>query len=255
MRVDSIWKGKSRPSGHLYNRSPGHLFQELVIKPNRNHDSFDVDGVLIYDANGVLVYPSFSTDIVEEERPLEELKEARHLEFVEKKLPEAIEAYRRIQRNVGGWSVRSYISVHSLLGEARCLMKLNDEEGAAKAYGRAHSLIKSMSDSLLNDELAGQKLELTRLRLYAELMLLRIRKGDRHAMQVAISQALDRERFMKDIPSDIRLFYAAGVLKVFEDNKPHDLHITDRGLRLARLVQAEELSIFVEKYYPNEKVR
>ena len=70
-------------------------------------------------------------------------------------------------------------------------------------------------------------------------------------MQVAISQALDRERFMKDIPSDIRLFYAAGVLKVFEDNKPHDLHITDRGLRLARLVQAEELSIFVEKYYPN----
>jgi len=250
-KVDRIWKDKSQPGPHLYSRLPGYVFQKLVIKPNPIHDSFDVDGVLIYDVNGVLVYPSFSTDIAEEELPLEELKEARHLEFVEQKLPEAIEAYQRTEKIVGSFSGHCYISAHSWLGEARCLMKLNDEEGAARAYDNARSLIRKMSLTLVNSRFAGQKLELMRLQLYAELTLLRIRKADRHAIQVAISRALDREKFMKDVPSDIRLFYAAGVLKVFEDNKPHDPSMTKRGLQLARLVQAEELSMDAAKYHPN----
>jgi signal transduction histidine kinase len=250
-KVDSIWKDKSQPGPHLYSRFPGYIFQKLVIKPNAIHDSFDVDGVLIYDVNGILVYPAFSTDIVEEKLPLEELKEARHLEFVEQKLPEAIEAYQRTEKIVGSFSGHCYISAHSWLGEARCLMKLNDEEGAARAYDNARSLIKKIPRWLLDSRFAGQKLELTRLQLYAELMLLRIRKADRHAIQVAISRACDREKFLKDVPSDIRLFYAAGVLKVFEDNKPHDSAMTKRGLQLARMVQAEELSMDAAKYYPN----
>jgi len=251
--VEKMLESKLKRADLLAIRAPGYVFQELVERVNINTlKRYGFDGALFYDPNGILVYPTFSQSSGEAEELPDELERARELEFVEGKPAEAIEEYRNIDMARRASDLRSLTGLHRLLGEARCLLKLRDIKGAADAYDRARSWIRrNRQGGGRTPEVEKMKDDLPRLELHASLMHLKLSEYSDQDMRVGMSKAMDRMGKFKHIPSDLRVFYASGVLEVFKGQKNHDKQMTSRGLRLAKLVEAESLSMDAAEDYPS----
>ena len=250
--VEEMLERKLKRADLVASRAPGYVFQELVIRLNINsHKWYGVDGALIYDPNGILVYPTFSQSSGQAEELPEELERARELEFVEGKPAEAIEEYRNIDMARRASDLRSLTGLQRLLGEARCLLKLRDIKGAADAYNRARSWIRRNRQGYRTYGVEEMKGDLPRLELHASLMYLKLSEYSDQDMRVGMSKAMDRGAQFKNLPSDLRVFYASGVLEVFKGQKNHDRQMTRRGLELAKLVEAESLSMETAEDYPS----
>jgi signal transduction histidine kinase len=100
---------------------PSEVFDELV---RAGHHS-----VIVYNRAGDRFYPLVSADLSVPVDPAEQFRDAWRLEFAEQKLTEAIELYEeKTQSN------NTYVRLKALIGKARCLAKLGNQEQAIETY-------------------------------------------------------------------------------------------------------------------------
>jgi signal transduction histidine kinase len=239
-QADKQWVRKFPVSSGVKNfKQPFYAFRRLTAQESGN-----VDGALIFNPQGQLVYPAFAeegSDIVEMPK---EFVQGQRLELVDKNYVEALHAYQAVEYSIRAKSgkTKDYIRIHCLLGKLRCYRGLNELD---KAVEICASLESELSLQLKKPEC---RLELARLYFNTLLQSLELRKADTDILKKAVSQANNLSEFGNTtIPSELRIHFGQEVLKHVPESVLKDTESS--AYKLNKLIEAEILSLDIAERY------
>ena len=245
-RVDDLWSDRVSfvEQETSVKRQPVEIFDLLAGRDNGTGGSKICDAIIIYDSNGMLLYPVAGDSDYTGELS-EEFNEAWGVEFTEEDFSRAIRLYEQIADSP---VVDDYTRYSALLGNVRCLRKLGEIEKAVVlcreiAYGKTSENISSSSISLI-----------TRARILHVKLKSQTQEGLRRSdLQNLIGSAINYtpgsgSDFLP-IPSGTRIFLLRTTLEIVEESQWAE-ELKPQVLRAKELLSAEELAAAVlDKYY------
>jgi signal transduction histidine kinase len=136
-KLIAVYEDKLAKASQETNENRSKHFEQLdrLIDQNTPSETFselfkaDYYSVIVYDEQGRRLYPLISADVNTPVEPVEEFSDAWQLEFAEKDLSKAARLYEeRADSN------NTYVRIAALIGKARCLAKLGNQELAIETY-------------------------------------------------------------------------------------------------------------------------
>jgi signal transduction histidine kinase len=210
-------------------QNPYAIFQRLVLEEN-------LQGVVVWDADGALVYPQ-SADPAESSATSDSpLADAWQQEFAKNDYAEAAKLYARAATDANPG-----VAIPALVGQSRCLARLNQpQEAIAACQKAAFATLPDHPDSALL--LAAENARLHLLSLLNEPGRSQSQAELFHRTVAALGNDLYNPAGDRALlPANQNLFIAKKVLAALQTSpSPVDAPFRDK---LARLAAAEELSL------------
>jgi len=217
-----------------YNLHPYQKFTSII-----GDQSYD--GLIIYDAEGLRVYPLLSADARSHVELSELFSDAWELEFTEQRFAQAAALYE--EKAASG---SDYVRLAAIIGKSRCLAKLGKLEDAIQQCKQvAFSELEETGDADVLVLIANARLLLIKFiatdEKYATLFQETFRK------LISMIYAANKAGAM--LPADHNLFLAQKVLEMKQRGSLPDTGISSMYDRLKQLMAAEERSIRVAGYF------
>ena len=166
-KLITVYEDKLTTASRETNDSWSTPFEQLdrLIDQNTPSETFselfkaDCYSVIVYDKQGRRLYPLISADVNTPVEPAEEFIDAWQMEFAEREFAEAAKLY---EQKAG--SNDTYLRLSALIGKARCLAKLGNQEQAVETYRKvAFSSEENTCDSAALTLIANARLLLLEL--------------------------------------------------------------------------------------------
>jgi signal transduction histidine kinase len=204
--------------------NPYSIFKRLVLDGN-------FQGIVIQDTAGNTIYPVGGSIAGSEMIQNNMLAEARKLEFAQKQYAEASGIYERFLTDSD-----PRVAISAIMGESRCLAKLGRlDEAIAACQKAAFYSPEQKADTALLVDIQN-----------ARLLLLSLLKQNKPELKQRMLNTLISDLYNSaDLPSAQNLFVAKKVLQILDETPALGAKPSITKDNLAKLTDAEELSISV----------
>jgi len=227
--------------------APDEIFDALVGRPNDIDTRGFCDGVVVFDSNGVLLYP-----LVDQGAPLgilsESFEDARRIEFAENRYEEAAARYGR----AADAAYDEYTRYYALLAQVRCLGKM-------KAYTRAMALCRDIAYGPYEAVLPRSAVA---LRAKARLLLIDLKSESPEGLQPGDVKELADSLILHgsgadpmpvSMPSETREFLLRQTLDLISTHRWTSV-LPLEVKRIEELLQAETFSAAIVRRYYSQAV-
>ena len=235
-QINDVWsRSRKFPKVKNVSTEPYRTFIPAVV--GRKYD-----GLLIYDSTGKRVYPLLSSDVDIDIEPAEFFSEAWQLEFTKQNFAKAAQSYQSHAQ-----SGSNYIRFAALLGQARCLAKIDEGDKAvdickAVAFAEEEKSADRAALSLIGN---------------ARLLLMKFTKGrPKYAVlfedtfKKLTSIIYSTNEAGTALPAEHNLFLAQKVFEIRKENLLFDAGFDLVHTHLQQLIIAEQRSIDFAEHFP-----
>ncbi|MFZ0034457.1 MAG: HAMP domain-containing sensor histidine kinase [Sedimentisphaerales bacterium] len=235
-QMDDRWADRTRYLDTIArsNLKPARTFATVIETSGSNQGRLVCSGIVIYDANGGLLYPIVDEDSDYYGQSPEEITGAWNAEFVENEPLKAAQVYAQVAEMHPG----SYTGRLALMGKVRCLNKAGEIENAIRecqklAYEENKAAVEPASAALT----AQARLQLVAMRKKTSAGLTRADVVG--LIDSATNYTGDQTKDYLPLASNTRLFFLSKALEILRES-PWAVELEVKAAFAEKLLAAEQ---------------